>query len=53
MNTFTETWKTFIPTKKQRRSQAIKDGFSFICLVVLHMALVTVVWISVIIVLSL
>lgn len=43
MNTFNETWATFIPTKKERRIQAFKDALSFAWEVFLHLAFIVVV----------
>lgn len=53
MNIFNETWKTFLPPKKERRSKAIKNALSFAWEVFLHLALIGMGWISLIIVLSL
>jgi hypothetical protein len=53
MNTFNESWASYLPTKKERRNKAIKDAFVFTGLVVLHMAAVGSIWIGAIIFLSL
>jgi len=49
MNTFNESWASYVPTKKERRNKAIKDGFVFFGQVVLHMAAVGAIWIGAII----
>ncbi|MCK5541690.1 MAG: hypothetical protein KAI40_03285 [Desulfobacterales bacterium] len=53
MKSFSETWATFIPTKKEKRNRAIKAGLYFVGQVFLHLALIAAAWAMSIIALSL
>ena len=44
-----ETWKTFIPTKKQKRIKAVKDACEIIGIIALHIIFIGVIWIFMII----